>query len=105
MHRLLLLLLCLTGQLALTTSATANDEVDEYTVELYELYCTACHAVAASGAPQAFTSDWQDYLDKGMDTLVNNAITGIGNMPAMGTCGECAAEDLEDLIRYMAQEK
>jgi len=40
-----------------------------------------------------------------MTTLVNHAINGIGNMPPMGTCAECSAEDLEDIIRYMAQEQ
>ncbi|WP_419813197.1 c-type cytochrome [Bacterioplanoides sp.] len=107
MPRLLFWLLCLTSSLtAIPASAVTNNTTDSYTVELYDLYCTACHAVSASGAPQAFIRDeWQDRLDKGMETLVNNAITGIGNMPAMGTCGECSAEDMEDLIRYMVQEQ
>lgn len=88
-----------------TSLTTHANDVDEYTAELYDLYCTACHAVSASGAPQAFTDEWQKPMSKGIDTLVNNAIAGIGNMPAMGTCGECTAEDLEDIIRYMATEK
>ncbi len=90
--------------LLLVIASSAN-ATDDYSKELYELYCTACHAVAASGAPQSFTSEWEDRLDKGITTLVNNAINGIGNMPPMGTCAECSAEDLEDIIRYMAQEQ
>ena len=97
MRNYLLLLLC--------TLSPLSQATDDYTVELYDLYCTTCHAVEASGAPQAFTDEWQERLDKGMENLVNNAITGIGNMPAMGTCVECSAEDMEDLIRYMAEEK
>jgi len=97
MRNILFLLLCAFSPLTLAT--------DDYTIELYELYCTACHAVEASGAPLAFTDEWQDVLDKGMAETVNNAIAGIGNMPAMGTCGECSAEDIEDLVRYMATEK
>lgn len=84
---------------------TASFAADDYTVELYDLYCTACHAVSASDAPQAFTDEWEERLDKGIDTLVNNSIDGIGNMPAMGTCTECTAEDIEDIIRYMAKEQ
>ncbi len=90
--------------LLLITACSAN-ATDDYSKELYDIYCTACHAVTASGAPQAFTSEWDDLLDKGITTLVNNAINGIGNMPPMGTCTECSGEDLEDIIRYMAQEQ
>jgi len=92
---------------ALTLSVTTHtaSAADDYTTELYDIYCTTCHAVAASGAPQAFTREWQERVDKGISTLVNNAINGTGNMPPMGTCGECSAADLENLIRYMAQEQ
>ncbi len=82
----------------------ANAE-DPYIEELYDLYCSTCHGVKGSGAPMAFTNDWRPYLRKGMNTLVNNSIQGIGNMPAMGTCSECGPEDLEDLIKYMSQQE
>ena len=84
------------GGLSFTASSHASSvAVDDYTVELYDIYCTACHAVKASGAPQAFTSEWHDRLDKGMETLVNHAINGIGNMPPMGTCVEATCDPLE----------
>lgn len=78
---------------------------DDYTKELFALYCTACHAVKASGAPQAFTHEWDARMDQGIDTLVNHAINGIRNMPPMGTCSECSEEDLQNIITYMAQEE
>ncbi|GEM_PF-2630345 len=79
------------------------NSADPYIEELYGLYCTSCHGVKGSGAPMAFTNDWKPYLRKGMNTLVNNSITGTGNMPAMGTCSECGPEELEELIQYMSQ--
>lgn len=85
-----------------TSSVLATDD---YTQELYDIYCTACHAVSASGAPQAFTGEWEDRLDKGIDTLVTHAINGIGNMPPMGTCAECSEDDMKNIILYMAQEQ
>ena len=97
--RLILVLTALSG------TVSAAPSVDDYPIELYDIYCTACHAVKASGAPQAFTDEWRDRLDKGMETLVNHAINGVGNMPPMGTCVECSAEDLENIIHYMAQEQ
>lgn len=86
-------------------TAIGAQATDDYTQELYDIYCTACHAVSASGAPQAFTSEWEDRLDKGINTLVTHAINGIGNMPPMGTCAECSEDDLKNIILYMAQEQ
>ncbi|MEN9465907.1 MAG: hypothetical protein RL217_2088 [Pseudomonadota bacterium] len=89
--------------LCLFSSAHATDP---YTEELYGLYCKSCHGVKGSGAPQAFSKDWNSYLKLGMETLVHNAINGIRNMPAMGTCTECGPDELKDLISYMStQEK
>lgn len=88
--------------LTLCSSVYASDP---YTEELYGLYCQSCHGVKGSGAPQAFSNDWQPYLKLGIDTLVNNAIRGIRNMPAMGTCSECGPTELEDLIHYMSQQE
>lgn len=88
--------------LFLSVIPVANS-ADPYTEELYDIYCSSCHGVKGAGAPLAFTKDWKPYLKKGIDALVNNSITGIGNMPAMGTCSECGPEELEDLIKYMSQ--
>lgn len=79
---------------------------DEYTEELFELYCHSCHGVKGSGAPQAFTpKDWKPYLKKGTQQALNNAINGIGNMPAMGTCAECGPDELLNLIEYMSHKE
>jgi len=94
--KVLSLLLCLLfGERAIAT--------DPYTVELYETYCQACHSVASANTPVAFDQKaWSKRLEGGMAELVNSAIVGIGNMPAQGSCMECAYEDFEDLISYMA---
>ncbi|MEM7360333.1 MAG: c-type cytochrome [Pseudomonadota bacterium] len=82
------------------------EPADEYVVELYDTYCTACHSTEGTGAPISFdASQWEAKLAQGLEPLVNNAITGVGNMPAQGGCMECAYEDFEDLINYMTQPK
>ncbi len=89
--------------LSATVSASA---ADEYTVELYDTYCKACHRIAGAGAPVAFNKeDWDQRMKKGVETLVNNAVNGIGNMPAQGLCQECSYEDFEDLVTYMSTVK
>ena len=90
---------------ALLASASSAVATDDYTIELYDLYCSSCHGVGVSGAPAAFSEEWRSRVEQGMDTLVNHAIQGVGNMPAMGTCAECTEDDIRDLIRYMAKEQ
>lgn len=88
--------------LGLTQVAKATDD---YTVELYEIYCQVCHSAKVAGAPKSFSSEWKARNKKGMKTLVNNSINGYKNMPPMGTCAECTPEDMENLIIYMSKEK
>ncbi len=93
--------------LSLVMSSVASGEpADEYVVELYETYCLACHSIEGTGAPRAFnTEQWSALSQQKGDQMVNNAITGVGNMPAQGGCMECAYEDFEDLIDYMSKPK
>lgn len=87
-------------------SAVGASATDEYTIELYDTYCKACHSSAGAGVPVAFNKvDWEMRIKKGFDTLVNNAVNGVGNMPAQGSCMECVYEDFEDLIKYMSTAK
>lgn len=83
--------------------ALATEEAtDPYIVDIYRSYCQACHSVASSGAPQAFErKTWNQLLDKGLDSVINNAVSGVGNMPPLGGCNECMIEDFADLIDYM----
>lgn len=64
--------------------------------------CNACHGAGVLGAPKIGTGDWAARLDaKGLDTLVANAISGIGNMPAKGTCGDCSDDEIKSAIEEM----
>jgi cytochrome c5 len=89
-----------------TGFAGSADSSDEYTIELYETYCLSCHGVEGVSAPIAFQENqWKQRLKAGMETLVNNAVTGLESMPAQGGCMECTYEDLEDIISYMSSSK
>jgi cytochrome c5 len=53
--------------------------------KLYASACQACHMTGAAGAPKmGDIPAWSDRVAKGLDTLVSNAINGIGAMPARG---------------------
>ena len=71
---------------------------------VYNAACMACHASGAAGAPK--TGDkaaWAARLDKGMDTLVSNAIKGINAMPAKGMCMDCSDEEIRASVEYMVE--
>lgn len=96
--------LSLSSALLLFSVGHSVQAADDYIKELYELNCKVCHELKSSDAPLSFDKkEWEKKIKKtGIPQLVENAITGIGNMPPMGTCMECGPEEFEDLIKYMA---
>lgn len=74
--------------------------------EVYKVSCSACHTSGLLGAPKINSNaDWQPRIDaKGFDTVWQNAIDGIGQMPAMGTCMDCDNDEIKAAIEYMIGE-
>ncbi len=70
---------------------------------LYAQSCQACHAHADAGAPLVGdAAAWKPRLAKGMPTLLQNVVGGVGGMPAGGQCFACTAGDYEALITFMS---
>ncbi|MCH8499218.1 MAG: c-type cytochrome [Marinobacter sp.] len=70
--------------------------------DVYNAACMACHAAGVAGAPVTGNAgQWESRLDKGLETLVANAIGGIGAMPAKGGCASCSDEEIEKSVQYM----
>ena len=71
----------------------------------YSTTCLACHATGAAGAPKVGdVAEWSARLEKGVDTLVSNAINGINAMPPRGTCGSCSDEEIKVTVEYMLEQ-
>ena len=73
--------------------------------QIYEQYCQACHNGAYPGAPK--TGDkaaWQPLIHKGIDVLILNTMSGIGNMPAKGSCAKCNTAQIKAAVKYMVNE-
>ncbi|MEH6998440.1 MAG: c-type cytochrome [Limnobacter sp.] len=73
--------------------------------QVYAAACAACHTAGAAGAPK--TGDqgqWSARLSKGFDTLWQNAVNGIGAMPAKG--GNSDLDDIEvaRAVAYMGKQ-
>ena len=86
-------------------AATAASPADARSgKEVYEASCMACHATGAGGAPLMGDTDvWGERLAKGMDTLYENSINGIGGMPPMGACATCSKEELRAAVDYLLE--
>jgi len=70
--------------------------------EVYNSACMACHASGVAGAPKVGdTAAWQARAEKGMDTLLHNAVNGLNAMPPKGTCANCSDDELKAAIEYM----
>ena len=72
----------------------------------YMIACFACHSTGAAGAPRALpgnAEDWELRLEKGLDVVVENTVTGIGTMPPKGLCFDCTPEELRAIVEYMIE--
>ncbi|WJW75419.1 c-type cytochrome [Thiohalobacter sp. IOR34] len=67
--------------------------------------CFACHGTGAAGAPKiGDKAAWAPRIAQGMDTLLQNAITGLRAMPPKGTCMTCSEAELKAAIEYMVSQ-
>jgi cytochrome c5 len=71
--------------------------------KVYQTACFACHGTGALDAPKKGDASWKPRMEQGFDMLVKNAIDGIRNMPARGTCGDCSDEEIAAAIKFMIE--
>ncbi|KGK42771.1 cytochrome C [Nitrincola sp. A-D6] len=90
---------CGTGAPAVAASAGAAARSGE---EVYNRFCTACHATGLLDSPKFGSGAMSARADeKGLDGLLASSISGINAMPPKGTCNDCSDEELEATIQYM----
>lgn len=72
--------------------------------DVYNKSCVACHSSGVLGAPKLQdAADWTPRMEKGLDSVVMNAIKGINAMPPKGTCGDCSDEEIKAAVEYMLE--
>ena len=70
--------------------------------DIYNSVCMSCHMSGAAGAPITGKVDqWSERIAKGNDTLYNNAINGIGVMPAKGGLMSLSDDAVKLAVDYM----
>ncbi|WP_018877200.1 MULTISPECIES: c-type cytochrome [unclassified Thioalkalivibrio] len=82
---------------------SAEEAADLSPGDIYANVCAACHDSGASGAPlKDDTDEWNNRLnDKGLETLFENSINGIGAMPARGGDSSLTDEQMHEAVAYM----
>ncbi len=71
----------------------------------YQMSCFACHGTGAAGAPKPGDADaWTARLEKGMDAVMANVMTGVNAMPPKGLCMTCTDDNLRSLVDYMVSQ-
>lgn len=70
---------------------------------VYTKTCAACHKTGVLGAPKVGDKEaWAPLLDDGIDELVQNAINGVGKMPAKGGNSSLSDAEVKAAVEYMA---
>jgi len=68
----------------------------------YDKSCSLCHASDNMGAPDVGNKDaWTKVMEKGMDTVLKNAIGGTGGMPPRGGNPDLTDDQIKVIIEYM----
>lgn len=94
----ILLLLCLLMPASWAAEPAAARSGDD----IYRDFCAACHSGGWQGAPVANDkAEWAPRLEKGFDTLFQNAKQGVNGMPPMGVCMDCTDVELKAAIDVM----
>jgi cytochrome c5 len=93
------------GDIAVSAPAQASSGEPRSGEEVYGSVCQSCHAAGVAGAPiTGETSAWSSRVDKGMETLVSNAVNGYNAMPAKGGCASCPEEEIASAVEYMVDQ-
>lgn len=88
--------------LLLSESSTAA-ELTKREAHAFGQICAYCHARPETSAPvMGDETQWQQRGAKGFEALVQNTIMGVGNMPALGTCGYCTESEIRKLVEVIS---
>jgi cytochrome c5 len=78
--------------------------VSEAAMAQWARSCVLCHVNGEGGAPRVGHPDeWVARVAQGETVLLNHTLEGYNNMPPLGYCMDCEAEDFNALIRFMAE--
>jgi len=83
-----------------------DDDEPRAADDIYASVCMVCHDPGIMDAARKGDGDaWQALLDdKGLDTLVENAISGVNGMPPRGGDSSLSDEEVRNTVIYILEE-
>jgi len=92
---------------ASTGAATlAAEQLSAERLAQWSRNCALCHIRGEGGAPVLGDREaWAQRREKGEEVLLRNTVAGLNNMPPLGYCMDCEADDFLALIRFMGGER
>ncbi len=70
--------------------------------QVYNAVCAACHSSGAAGAPiTGNNNQWRERISEGIDHLYEQAINGVGVMPAKGGMSSLTDDEVKAAVDYM----
>ena len=92
-----------TGRVSDAAPTAATVALSPELQAVYDRSCKNCHAVPASGAPQAGDARaWAPRIAQGADILIEHTFSGYKSMPPLGACMDCNEKQYRALIEYMS---
>ena len=72
---------------------------------VYNATCVVCHGAGIAGAPAVGNAaDWTARIAEGIETLTQNAINGLGAMPAKGGNPALSDEAVTAAVQFMVDQ-
>ncbi len=82
--------------------ATANIRSGQ---TIYAENCNSCHSSGVMGAPKTGDKQvWASLIAEGVDSLISNAINGVGKMPPKGGNMVLSDSDVKAAVEYMIEQ-
>ena len=92
------------GSFSATTVAAPDVAAAPLSAEQVYASCAACHDSGTLSAPiTGDAASWATRVAKGIDTLYENAINGINNMPAKGGNSSLSDDEIRLAVDYMLE--
>lgn len=90
---------------AVELATESGPHVEKSGEEVVKGVCSMCHAAGLMESPKlGDKGQWAPRIAQGYDTLVNNAINGIRNMPARGGNPDLSDKEIAAAVAVMANE-
>lgn len=90
------------GEAPVVVAAVVEEESVGGGQQIVTQVCSMCHGSGMMSSPKlGNAADWAPRIEKGLDTLYDNAINGLNMMPARGGRPDLSDDDIKSAVDHM----